>query len=560
MATIGKLCFGYWFFTAHIIFATCDIQVKILNQAGLPVSEVSAGVPFQLHVVAKGDCDIGEVEFSSDFDICKMSALGTIKSVSNINHVINHTITHRYMARIDQVGSYTLGPIRLKNANYVVGNVNLTIHVRNDVLPKPSAKNLSLEIKSSKQKVYVGERFEVRVRFYLNDLAIKSAHLNLPTDLKDQFEFEVINNATPGSEMQNGHKMSYLQWDLAMSATQAGNLILPAMSVVFEKKQRVNQFFIFQNQAQEELFSNALMLQVNSLPVNKGDNQFLQQKDIPVGVFGNFTAKIDHTHLKEGQAAQLVLSLEGDGNWNKVQIPLANVPHNLQNYAGAVTQQADSKSFEYILQGVQKGVCKLPEQTFFYFDPIAATYKTLKTRPIELNVLSVSTVILPKLNLENTLDSRIKPIMEAGAITHHARYYLPTWLFMLLVFWPILILIFKALFNKYRNQKKRGFSVFKTKLLIIINNKQSNLLYGLFTDILMQKFNLLSSQISAESINSLLTFYSVPVNMRKAFCSFYYELAAIAFANHYEQLDLFNQAQDWLLFLERLGAPDVKKN
>lgn len=564
MATIGKVWFGYLFFTARIIFATCDIQVKVLNQVGLPVSEVSVGVPFQLHIIAKGDCDIGEVEFSPAFDICKMSALGTVKSVSNINRVINHTITYRYNVRIDQVGNYTLGPIRVKNGNQVIGSAEVVLKVRHNVLPHPSAKHLVLELKSNKQKVYVGERFTVKIRFYFNDLAIKTAHLNLPGDFKDKFEFEVIQSAMLGSEMQNGHKVPYLEWDLAVSARQAGDLLMPALSVIFEKTQHVNQFFIFQNQVQEELFSNALMLQVSNLPpierAKQGDQQVLKYHDIPVGVFGSFSAKIDHTNLKEGQAAQLVLSLAGDGNWNKVNLPLTNVPHNLQSYAGSITQQAHSKEFEYVLQGVQKGVCKLPEQTFFYFDPDAAVYKTLKTKPIELNVMSVSVVALPKSNFGHPLDSRIRPLMEVGAVTYQARYYLPIWLFMLLVFLPILILIFKTWRSSSRKQKKLGFSAFKAELSMITKNKQSDLLYGLFTNILMQEFNLPALQISADSIDSLLRSYHVPVNMCKAFCNFYYELAAVAFAKQGEQLDLFIKAQDWLNFLERLVVQNGKKN
>ena len=109
--TTGKLFLSNLFFATQFIWATCEIQVQILNQAGNIVSEVSAGVPFQLHIVAKGDCDVSEIEFSPDFNICKMSALGTIKSVSNLNRVINHAITHRYLMRIDRIISSAMGKI-----------------------------------------------------------------------------------------------------------------------------------------------------------------------------------------------------------------------------------------------------------------------------------------------------------------------------------------------------------------------------------------------------------------------------------------------------------------
>lgn len=567
MATVGKLGFGYLFFTAHVLFAKCDVQVKILNQAGVVVSEVSAGVPFQLHIIAKGDCDINEIKFSSDFEICKMSALGTIKSVSNVNRVINHTITHRYMARIDRVGSYVFGPIQLKNGNQVIENLNLTIHVRHETAPRPSAKNLMLECKASKQKVYVGERFVLRVRFYFNDLDIKSANLNFPADFKDMMDFELINSAISGSEMQNGYKIPYLQWDVALTARQAGELLLPAISVIFEKKERVNQFFIFQSHMQEELFSNALLLQVISLP----PRDVHKEVDIAVGVFEKFTAEIDHTNLQEGQAAQLVLKLKGDGNWNKVNLQLTGVCDLLQSYAGSITLKQNCKKFEYVLQGVKKGKCFLPEQIFFYFDPIEASYKTLTTDRIEIDVLSVSSdtqskAVEQKQRAEKQIDSRCEPdsrikgLMENGSATYQSIYFLPVWIFVVLIFLPFSFLICIAIFNAYYYRSRSTFAIFQTSLLNIAKNKQGFLLYGLFTNILIQKFNLSAIEINSEKIEQLLMFYGVPTSIRKSFCIFYYELAAVAFAKQGERLDLFEQAQNWLNFLEGLVLPDAKKN
>lgn len=563
IATTGRILFGYLLFAAGRIFATCDIQVKALNQAGETVSEVAVGVPFQLQIIAKGDCDVSEVEFSSDFNICKISSLGTIKSVSNINHVMTHAITHRYMVRIDQPGSYTLGPIQLKHANNLVGTVNLAVNVQPIVVSKINPKNLTSELKINKQKVYAGERFEMQIRFYFDDLSIENVALNLPFDFKDKFDFEFIDQAVLGNVVQNGQKLQYLEWNLVVSARQAGEHLLPAIGVVFEKKQRINQFFIFQNHDAKEIFSNSVLLQI--LPLPKIDPLSSFANDLPgqvaVGVFTKFTAKINQHILKDGQAAQLILTLEGDGNWDKVKISLSQVPENLQSYAGMISQQTHSKSFEYVLQGVKSGICSLPKQKFIYFDPQAEKYKSLQTNAIELDVLSVpdfSKKILAE-NHENpmpALNAPIKPIIEAGSIGPRAGYYLPIWLFSFLLLLPALILILKAIFVKYHHKSQSGFKVFKKQLKLLASNQQTNLLYHFFTNILTQEFNLKTTQINTHAIDDMLATYGVLPEQIRAFGQFYNELAAAAFSENYKHSDLFKRAQDWLIFLE--GVSDLK--
>src|SRR3989338_3025825 len=84
----------------------CDLSFKILNYAGEQVAKVHVGVPFQLHLIAKGDCEFDRLEFNQDFEICNLTSLGVMKSINNINGVVSKTNVHKYLARIDQPGRY----------------------------------------------------------------------------------------------------------------------------------------------------------------------------------------------------------------------------------------------------------------------------------------------------------------------------------------------------------------------------------------------------------------------------------------------------------------------
>jgi len=522
----------------------CDLQVKILDQNGQVCSEVSPGVPFQLHFVAKGDCDVDRVEFSSDFEICKLNSLGTVKSVSNINRVVNHAITHRYLARIDHIGKYSLGPVKLHHGNTVVGILNVEINVTKKLNHKNINQDWVVELKTSKQDLYVGEQFEIVLRFYFNDTQLAAANLNIPDDLKELLEFEVSKEVT---QMAN-----YLEWRITAEAKKTGKLLLPAFSVIFEKVSRSNQFFMFHNREQHEQFSNAVMVQVNALPNTK---QIVQG----IGVFTNFTAQIDKSTLEAGKAVQLNLKLEGQGNWSKIHISPLNVPTNLHYYAGSVSQTENAKTFEFVLQGVQTGDCQIPAQTFFYFDTSIGNYKTISSNPVKIKVLSVASPVkvvnteaLPVVN--DLLDHKILPITEIGAIKYRIGYVLPAWFFLSLGFLPILVWLLKLAINCYQKKRQKGFKSFKKELVRLEKNNSSELLYTFFLNIFEQKFKLPISQINAKTLDQLLASYAVPVEMRTAFNKFYNELAATAFSKKSDHSPLFARAMDWLNFLEGVHA------
>ena len=449
------------------------MSFKILNYSGERVDKVLVGVPFQLHVIAKGDCDFDRLEFSPGFEGCNLNSLGVMKSINRINGVVSRVDVHKYLARIDQPGAYKLGQIKAFRGINLISSQDLSIDVVEQIdLPNDVTKNPVLEVKTNSNSVYLGEQFVLNVRLYFKSNQISAPKFTIPAGLDDIFDFEFINKPIHGSEQRNGLLVDYWQWEILGSAKRSGLLVIPAISVSFEKIERNNHFFMFANYDQITLFSNIIKLDVHSLPPT---TQAVQG----IGHFTDFVVTIDQKSLEANQAAQLRLELVGVGNWSKIAITdLIDLPGNLRAYTGQLVQQDHSKFFEFVLQGVQVGSCEIPAQPFYYFDTKLKSYQTIYTKPVALDVLSInqlssnqllSQIDLKKADLALNIDQDIQPIFESGEVRRRQNYYLPihTWLILSLIL-PLIFLL-KVVLNFWRRNKLNKLNLFLLGSLFVAN-------------------------------------------------------------------------------------------
>lgn len=132
--------------------------------------------------------------------------------------------------------------------------------------------------------------------------------------------------------------------------------------------------------------SERMQIQVKSLP-DAGKPQSFS------GAVGNFKieAHVDTQNFVQGQPFTLKLRFEGDGNAKLIELPKMQWPANFELY----DTKAESKFFqsgksykEFIMLVIPKesGVQKLPPFEFSYFDPVTATYKSIQTQEIALQV------------------------------------------------------------------------------------------------------------------------------------------------------------------------------
>ncbi len=555
MKIIGKLLFSSLLLSAQL-GASCDLVVKLFSYTNEPITKVCVGVPFQIHVVSNGDCDIEQIKFGPSFDLCHLNSAGVIKSLSSINGVNKRAITHKYLARIDQPGQYRLGPVQAWYDQQMISESQIVIDAYEQAFDLN--KRPALQLQADKAQFYLGEQINLVIRLYLDSMQLTTPNLNLPQDWHEQLDIVAISSFTRGA---TGSKQ-YLEWQISVIAKQLGTMMLPAISATFEKVSQKNSFFMFNNKEQIVLFSNIIKLDVIDLPPT---DRVVQG----IGEFYDLRAKVDHAQITSMRAAQLQLELTGSAacNWSKVILPdLSGLPSSLQAYQGPISQTDQHKRFEFILQGLKLGKCVVPAQSFYYFDTKTKQYKTLATKPLELQVISIYDLPANNLatNFEQTsgiaIDQSIKPILTNININFHKKYFIPMWLFVLSVFMPSLILIFGWLFSCYINNTKSSVKnklvAFERKLLTLIQHNQPDQLYDFFRQVFVDLFGLPKAHVDLKQILNLLSLNHVSAQEIKDFTLFYEQLISLKFGNHAQaqvnDTQLFVQAQFWLVFLGAL--------
>ncbi|MEO7109277.1 MAG: BatD family protein, partial [Polyangiaceae bacterium] len=128
----------------------------------------------------------------------------------------------------------------------------------------------------------------------------------------------------------------------------------------------------------------AITLDVKPLPTKNRPADFTD-------AVGHFTiaANADTSHVRTGEPITLALTVNGDGNFDRVNV--AGIPEssdwktyspNSEIVKGAET----SKTFKQPIIPLHAGPSSIPATSFSYFDPDAAKYVTLNTAPIAVDV------------------------------------------------------------------------------------------------------------------------------------------------------------------------------
>jgi hypothetical protein len=111
---------------------------------------------------------------------------------------------------------------------------------------------------------------------------------------------------------------------------------------------------------------------------------------------GDFTLTTDVStdSVAVGEAITLRATIGGTGNLATLQPPPLEVPSAFERYDPTVTTDIHrgrdeirgSKTFTYTVVARKSGTFTLPPIAFAYFDPDAATYRTLRSRPTRIRV------------------------------------------------------------------------------------------------------------------------------------------------------------------------------
>lgn len=137
-------------------------------------------------------------------------------------------------------------------------------------------------------------------------------------------------------------------------------------------------------------FSDKPVIEVLPLPEQGRPNSFSGA----VGKF-NIAAVCRETDVEQNSAVKVVYTISGSGNFKAInELPVAR-PAAFETFDPVIKEElnelvapfAGKKTFEYTFSPLQQGKAVIPAVEFSYFDPSTASYYTIKTDSIRLNVI-----------------------------------------------------------------------------------------------------------------------------------------------------------------------------
>ena len=490
-------------------------------------------------------------------------------------------VIYKYSACIASEGSHSIGPAIVEDDDTTSrSNIVIIKSGRQEIAQQPledenPRKKMFLKLEANNKNIVVGQKIEGTISFYCS-VANVSLHGFNPPKI-DGFICNDRAKPLQGVQEIEGQQYSYVTWHWQLFANQAGQLLIPACSVnctVKNEDDFLSNFssFFYVRQNKKRIHSDSLVVDVNSLP------SYLGTVDA-VGEFQNFTAHLNQAVARQGDGIVVSLSLEGDADFENLNLELQNVPHTFKLYSSkqiidiVKNTSLSRKTFEFILQGMEAGEWELPEQKFTYYHVDSESYKTLKTSSLLIKILPqiVSKKYIPPTNDNDNLTS-VETDGDIDTISFNMygpwrkipERTMPWWLFMVLLFVPFgfwLSGFIRQMFYKIKkwNQPKiqweKAFKSARYKLYRARQNNDFAALYTVFVELFAIRCSVKISVVSEQMTKKVLLAGGFSQEQLRDWEVFFTTLSAFVFYSAEfgeSQKKLFDQADKWIDILEKI--------
>lgn len=409
------LCFTVTFDSAALFAQKITVQGP---------TQVAAGEQFYLRYVVNTTDVKGfrAGNIPDAFEVLMGPSQSTQQSISIINGNVtqNSSVTYTYVLMATKNGTFVIPAAHATIGGNTVTSQALKINVTGSMpqqqqggrsqqqsqRPQPrvdragshiSSNDLFIKVSANKQKVYEQEpillTYKVYTQVELTQLEGKMPDLNgfhtqeIPLPQQKSFHIETL----------NGKRYNCVTWSqYVMFPQMSGKLEIPPLTfkgIVVQQNPNVDPFEAFFNggsgyiEVKKEIVAPAVNIQVMPLP------------DKPVnfsGGVGSFdvTATLDKNTVKSGDPVTLRFIVTGTGNMKLIKAPEVNLPKDFDKYDPKITDKTKlttngvtgSMIYDMLIVPRNKGQYTIPALEFVYFDTKTATYKTIKTQPLTLNV------------------------------------------------------------------------------------------------------------------------------------------------------------------------------
>ena len=478
--------------------------------------------------------------------------------VSTIDGQVSSQMSHIFNVSADKKGNFKIGPVFItKNGQKFQSNI-LSIQIKSreaDQLKSREAdqhvvsntenmENSSVDssevfckAKIDNDSVVIGQPIILTLSLYNRG---KIFNLGLVPFKDSNFLIKEIDNVSNHREKINSQMFNVLEKQFLLLPQQVGLQEINPFKIEFvvpKQERQLRGFFDIGDLMygfggvgveNKVALSNTLKVNVKPLPRHS-------TKVDGVGEFNKFEISVDKNEVIVNEPIVLKLNIEGKGNLKQISYPKLNLSSFCRYYDSKFVLNENlvngynggSKIFEYILQVGKSGELKIPAQKFTYFDVNLNSYKTLETNEIELKINpGDESSVLSAQNDLSVIDendtSENKPavafetdinFISEELTERKSNLKFSSWLFILLILFPLLIFNRKTIFLFGKKVEHRYFSglarkktlgSFDKELALIIQNEKVQKLYKFYINYLATKFNVPISLVTEDFIASRL--------------------------------------------------------
>ncbi len=368
--------------------------------------KVQVGVPFEYAVVISVNASNYTPPNFKDFDI--VSGPNQSSSVQYVNGTMSQQLVISYALSPKKEGKYTIGPSVVMSGNQKYETNSIAIEVVKGAVPQgsgnanepaqPGAKisngDLFIRTGTSKNKCYLGEQITILQKVYSRYQIIGFQKFAQPT--YDGFYSQAQESVSKGQlATENVDGINYYTYELfrtVATASKAGKINLTTIEgdVVIRRQTASKPRNIF------EQFFGATGYE--DIPVTvKSKPMVVEVLDLPQegrpanfdGAVGNFTYKVQATRneLKANDAFNLKVTISGKGNLKLINAPKLDLPEGFEAYDPKITENAASKTFDYLIIPRNEGEFTLDNLGFSYFNLDTKKYVSVPSDVIRIKVL-----------------------------------------------------------------------------------------------------------------------------------------------------------------------------
>ena len=249
------------------------VELKIKSLDGAPLETAGIGVPFLVEVAAAGR-DTSQKPKIAGLDKFQVQTAGI--RVFTVNGDTSSTYT--YKVRIDQPGSFVIGPAVLSIDGVQSQSKALRVSVGNTQVIDPAyakkvradSQDALVQLSVDKTGSFVGERVIVTLTFMGKKDKAKLEHLEEP-NIPD-FHMGTKVGPIVGSQTLNGSEYVTVTWTWEFFPQKAGQFVLPACGADYQIENEMNDNLSFFSPffrvrvERKRTYSNAVTLTVDELP------------------------------------------------------------------------------------------------------------------------------------------------------------------------------------------------------------------------------------------------------------------------------------------------------